>query len=227
MQRKKSRFLLFIFSFIPGAGEMYLGFMKMGVSLMLIFGVLVSIVGFLSLGFLSVFPIISYVYSFFHANHLGSMANEDFYALQDQFLFGIDGLANLNLAKEKLSGKYRKITAVTLIVVGVVMLWQAVFNLLFDIFGWDSYYLRMVFLFMRDDLPRFLIGIIIIWAGLVMIRGKKVDVLVEEDDIFVQPFHEEGQNAKEEQTDLSENRDVFDGQEALAQAQDTKEDSWQ
>lgn len=34
MQRKKSKFLTFLFSLIPGAGEMYMGFMKMGVSLM-------------------------------------------------------------------------------------------------------------------------------------------------------------------------------------------------
>ena len=34
MRRKKSKFLTFIFSLLPGAGEMYMGFMKMGVSLM-------------------------------------------------------------------------------------------------------------------------------------------------------------------------------------------------
>lgn len=227
MQRKKSRFLLFIFSFIPGAGEMYLGFMKMGVSLMLIFGILATIVGIFGLNFLSVFPVISYFYSFFHANHLGSMANEDFYALQDQYLFGFDSLADLNQVKERLSGKYRKITAVTLIVIGVVMLWQAFFNLLFDIFGWDSYYIRTVFFFMRDDLPRFLIGIVIIWAGFVMIRGKKIDVAAEEDDIFVQPFQEEGKDMPKGQADLSENQNEPDGQTASEQLPDTQKDSWQ
>ena len=41
-RRKKSGFLTFCFSLIPGAGEMYLGFMKMGVSLMgLFFAVIV------------------------------------------------------------------------------------------------------------------------------------------------------------------------------------------
>lgn len=57
MQRKKSRFWSFIWSFIPGAGDMYLGFMKMGVSLMLAFMVLVAIAGLTNIGALAVFPI--------------------------------------------------------------------------------------------------------------------------------------------------------------------------
>ena len=32
-QQKKSKFFTFMFSFIPGAAEMYMGFMKQGVSL--------------------------------------------------------------------------------------------------------------------------------------------------------------------------------------------------
>ena len=52
MQRKKSRFWLFLFSFMPGAGEMYMGFMKMGLSLMLGFMILVAIVGYTNLGVL-------------------------------------------------------------------------------------------------------------------------------------------------------------------------------
>ncbi|MCI8355555.1 MAG: hypothetical protein HFI47_10905, partial [Lachnospiraceae bacterium] len=35
--KKKSRFLTFCFSMLPGAGEMYMGFMRTGVSLMLLF----------------------------------------------------------------------------------------------------------------------------------------------------------------------------------------------
>jgi TM2 domain-containing membrane protein YozV len=34
MIKKKNSFLTFIFSLIPGAGQMYLGFMKRGLSLM-------------------------------------------------------------------------------------------------------------------------------------------------------------------------------------------------
>ena len=43
MQRKKSRFLVFILSFIPGAGEMYMGFMKQGVTLMAVFAGIIAV----------------------------------------------------------------------------------------------------------------------------------------------------------------------------------------
>ena len=39
-QQKKGKFFTFIFSFIPGAAEMYMGFMKQGVSLMADFNLL-------------------------------------------------------------------------------------------------------------------------------------------------------------------------------------------
>ena len=42
VRKKKNGFFTFCFSLMPGAGEMYLGFMKMGVSLMgLFFGIIV------------------------------------------------------------------------------------------------------------------------------------------------------------------------------------------
>ena len=47
-QQKKGKFLTFMFSFIPGAAEMYMGFMKMGVSLMALFFLCVAIFGTLS-----------------------------------------------------------------------------------------------------------------------------------------------------------------------------------
>ena len=37
MQKQKRGFWLFIFSLIPGAGEMYMGFKKQGISIMLLF----------------------------------------------------------------------------------------------------------------------------------------------------------------------------------------------
>ena len=37
MKRKKGKFLTFCFSCIPGAGQMFLGFFKEGVSLMTMF----------------------------------------------------------------------------------------------------------------------------------------------------------------------------------------------
>lgn len=179
MQRKKSRFWLFIFSFIPGAGEMYMGFMRMGLSLMLGFMILVAIVGYTNLGVLSVFPIALYIYSFFHANNLGSLDDITFHNIEDQYLFGFDGIENM---KVKLEGRNRKIAAVILIILGVIMLWQVVFNLLCDIFGWDNVFLSAIYYFVRDELPKTIVGIAVIWAGLALIRGKRIEIEEKEHD---------------------------------------------
>ena len=45
--KKKSRFLSFCFSFLPGAAEMYMGFMKTGMSLMLVFFLLIAFSGWI------------------------------------------------------------------------------------------------------------------------------------------------------------------------------------
>ena len=178
MQRKKSRFWLFLFSFMPGAGEMYMGFMKMGLSLMLGFMILVAIVGYTNLGVLAVFPVAMYIYSFFHANNLSSLDDVTFHKIEDQYLFGFDGIEHMNV---KLNGRNRKIAAVILIVLGVMMLWQVIFNLLCDIFGWDNRFLSAIYYFVRDDLPRAVVGIAVIWAGLALIRGKRIGIEDEAD----------------------------------------------
>ncbi len=177
MQRKKSRFLVFVLSFFPGAGEMYMGFMKMGLSLMLGFMILTAIVGLTNLGALAVFPIAMYAYSFFHANNLATLDDRMFHSIRDEYLFGFGELDNRKL---KLEGRNRKTAAGILIVLGVMMLWQVAFNLLCDIFGWDNRFLSAVYYFVRDDLPRAVVGIGVIWAGLALIRGKRI--AIEEKD---------------------------------------------
>lgn len=193
MQRKKSRFIVFILSFIPGAGEMYMGFMKMGLSLMLGFMILTAIVGVTNLGALSIFPIAVYAYSFFHANNLATMDDMAFRNVPDEYLFGFDGIDHMRL---KLEGRNRTIAAVILIVLGVMMLWQVVFNLLCDIFGWDSVFLSAVYYFVRDELPRAVVGIGIIWAGLVLIRGKRVPIEEEDREPERPPFYTERPGAE-------------------------------
>ena len=48
MQKQKKGFLLFISSLIPGAGEMYMGFFKQGISIMTLFWAIIAIAGAVS-----------------------------------------------------------------------------------------------------------------------------------------------------------------------------------
>lgn len=189
MQRKKSRFIVFILSFIPGAGEMYMGFMQMGLSLMLGFMILTAIVGLTNLGALAIFPFALYAYSFFHANNLATLDDRSFHMIRDEFLFGF---GNIGHRQWRLEGRNRTIAAAILIILGIMMLWQVVFNVLCDIFGWENVLLSKLYYFVRDELPRAVVGIAVIWGGLALIRGKRIRI--EEEDFAAEDWSErEGQ----------------------------------
>ena len=70
MTSKKGKYLSFIFSLIPGAAEMYMGFMKQGVSLMSMFFASILMAGWLRADVLAFIGIVVWFYSFFHVLHL-------------------------------------------------------------------------------------------------------------------------------------------------------------
>ena len=87
MVSKKNGFFRFLWSFIPGAGEMYMGFMKQGVTLMAVFAGIIAVAIAMNMVFFF-FPLpIIWFYSFFHVHNLASMSDEDFYAQEDNPLF--------------------------------------------------------------------------------------------------------------------------------------------
>lgn len=171
MKRKRNRFLLFLCSFVPGMGEMYLGFMKMGVSLMLGFAILTALVAIMEIGVFAIFPVVMYVYSFFHANHLGAMSDEDFANMPDRYFYGLGN--DMEEIKGVLAGK-KKAAAVVMIVIGVIMLWNVAFDWLFGMLGADNVFLREISYFVNNDLPRLIFAFAVIWIGLRLIRGGKV-----------------------------------------------------
>lgn len=178
MKKKKSKFWLFIFSLCPGAGHMYMGFMRMGISLLLGFMVLLMVVSITGISAFSVLPMVLYVYSFFHANNIGGLDDESFEALEDEYLFG---LHNIGSQQVKIDQKGKKVVAVVLIVIGLYMLWNVVFGLLRDFFGWNNPIIKAMYYMVTDDIPRVAIGIAIIWFGVVLLRGKKDVTVVTQD----------------------------------------------
>ncbi|MCM1174108.1 MAG: hypothetical protein NC341_03550 [Blautia sp.] len=177
MKKKKNRFLLFCFSFLPGAGEMYLGFMKTGVSLLGIFAVSVMLTGYTGIGILAFVPFVIWVYGFFHANNLGALSDDAFYRIEDGYLFGIseEGFSSM---KDSIAGKYRKAFAVVLIILGVSMLWQSFCRMLRHLVGNDFYYEYIACFtgIVGDDVPKAIIALVIIWLGVKLIQGKKEEL---------------------------------------------------
>lgn len=171
MTRKKSRFLAFCFSLLPGAGEMYLGFMKQGVSMMGFFWGAISVSSLLDYpALLFLLPLI-WFYSFFNANNLASLPDEEFYAMEDRYLI----FSDLSRCSGEQLERHRKILAIVLIFFGFSMLWRLFTRFLLavsNLFLPQSWLTRLI-TSLSLALPQLVVAVGIIYLGLVLIRGAR------------------------------------------------------
>ena len=89
MTKKKNRLFTFFCSLIPGAGEMYLGFFKHGLSVMTLFFLLMFFSSMLFPPLMFLAPVL-WFYSFFHVNHLITLPDDEFYMIEDDYFFHVD-----------------------------------------------------------------------------------------------------------------------------------------
>lgn len=176
MIKRKSKFLNFWISMIPGAGQMYLGFMKQGISLLTLCCVLTLLSIWLEFGGLMIlFPII-WFYSFFDSINKNSLCDEDFYALEDDYCFHMDEISSS--MNHLLQGKYKLIAAALLIFIGADMLLNNFNYYLTALLGWE---IASRFQIYTDRLPQLVFSIVIILIGLYLIKGKKEELKLIED----------------------------------------------
>ena len=169
-RKKKSGFLTFCFSLLPGAGEMYLGFMKMGISLMGLFFGLIALSSILNVGTLMLIDAVLWFYSFFHVHNLAGMSDSEYMNTKDVFLFNLDVFFDSDKNHVE---KYRKVIAVILIIAGILLLWGGMKMLVISYL--PDVILRLISRLERT-IPRMLAGIGIIIGGFYMIKGKKEEL---------------------------------------------------
>lgn len=174
--KKKNKFLTFCFSFMPGAGEMYMGFMKMGCSLMLLFLLAITFATWISQSVVTALCIVPWFYSFFHANHLASLSDEEFAKVKDEYFGGMEDFPGV----KNFVGKYNKWIAYILIFTGLSFLWNTMGRLLRRILPEQFDFIWRSMLMIGDYVPSILIGLAIIVLGIRMLSGKKVEIVTEE-----------------------------------------------
>ena len=152
---RKSRILTFLFALWPGAGQMYLGYMKRGVSLMGVFCLLIAITGFLNLGILFFLLPVIWFYAFFDPLNLRSMSYE--FLPQDDFLFHLDSLSSGKVLK--FFRQRHLLVGILLIVVGIYMLAELILPTMFYRFNIDLYPFF-------NALPTIVVAAAIIWLGI-------------------------------------------------------------
>ncbi len=175
-QKKKNRFFTFIFSFMPGAAEMYMGFMKNGFTLMLLFILpMALLVIYGGLDFLMPVCVVMWFYGFFHARNYAGMDDEDFAGMEDKYVW--EEFSDLKWSR--LSNKtIRKWAAAIFIIIGVAQLWDYFSDIIYRLIPegyWDDLY--PVF----SNIPQVVVAILLVVVGVRLIIGKKRELDIAPD----------------------------------------------
>lgn len=165
MTNRRSRFLTVLFSFIPGAGHMYMGFLKTGLSLMSVFFFVIFVAVSLNLNVvLFALPII-WFYAFFDCINKMSLPDAYFAEERDRYLFSLDRLAGFCS-----SLKYRVYVGAALVLAGAFILWD---NLWPAFSRYFADWFRDAVNSVDHILPQVIVSVVIILIGARLIRGKK------------------------------------------------------
>lgn len=167
---KKNGILTFLFAFVPGAGQMYQGYMKRGLSLITL--LFLCIMAGMLLEPLVLTALIVWMYSFF-----------DTFNLRAQFIAGTapadDYLVHFNTRDARLTLFFRdshKLVGWALIALGAMVAYQnIIMRVLGDVmwrWGQNSPFFRAVYL-MLDELPEVVVCVALIICGVWLVRGPK------------------------------------------------------
>jgi len=175
---KKNRFLTFLFSLIPGCGLMYLGYMKKGLQVMLMFTAAAFMcwffspynIGWLMGFFLLLLPII-WFYQMFDAMHtVVRMRAQGIEMPTDDGFYLPDNMAQFSPLKNR---AIAKVAAAILIIAGSFTLILGVLNSLLQIpwisENWNANYM---FIIIRNNMIPVVVSIILIIAGIRLLKGK-------------------------------------------------------
>ena len=184
MKKQKHGFWVFIFSLIPGAGEMYMGFKKQGISIMLLFWGSIALASITGLGWLAMFLPVIWFYSFFNVHNLKSLSEEEFYSVDDNYVLHMDQFSG-NMGK--FLQKHRNVTAWILILFGICILWSRFTALLYLIVPVElaDYAYEIC-----NNLPQIVIAAGIIAAGIYLLTQQKKKLEKEEnkDEHYWEPY---------------------------------------
>ena len=166
----KNGFLTFCCAFIPGAGQMYQGYMKRGLSLILT-ACLIGMVSSL-LNPVLLLLVVVWMYSFFDTFNLRAQIIADT-APEDDYLVHFDP-RDKRLARALLDS--HKLVGWALIALGAMVAYQnIIMRVLGDVmwrWGQNNPFFRAVYL-MLDELPEVVVCVALIVCGLWLVRGPK------------------------------------------------------
>lgn len=208
MTKQKRGLWLFLFSLIPGAGEMYMGFRKQGISIMLLFWGIIAVASCTNFSWILMFLPILWFYSFFNVHNLKSLSEEEFYSLDDNYILHMDQLVD---DADLVISKHYTLIAALMIFFGVSILWNNITDFLYwflpsplaDILYSISY-----------RLPQIVIAIAIIVAGCYILSRKKAklenDYYTKTEEHYWEPYRPY-QQTNASSANEADNRESYSG----------------
>ena len=200
---KKNGFLTFCFAFIPGAGEMYQGYMKRGLSLV---GICAAAIGLGSIfeplvGFAFAVCCVVWMFSFFDTFNLRSQLLAGT-APADDYLFHLGRDLGRDEMLDKLLSRRHKLLGWALVAVGLYSLYEElVMNFRRELY-WNvenSWIIRLIYNVM-DEVPTVLVCLALIALGAWLVKGPKAGGPARSDQLG--EFYEYGEyTEKEEDSD--------------------------
>lgn len=164
MKQKKNKFFTLIFSTMFGAGQMYMGFMKQGLSVM---GCAIGIIALGLITQLDIFylllPLI-WFYGFFDSINKRALPDEVFLKSEDISIIPFE--VNTQIIKN-IVDKYQIFIGGGFVFLGICILNNSVL----------SYILPRGSILLRLVGPQFLVSVIIIGIGVQLIRGKREEFI--------------------------------------------------
>ncbi len=177
MITKRSKFWTIVFAFLPGAGHMYNGFMKLGVSFMGLFFGLWMVASVVNIGPLAFLAPVIWFYAFFDCVNKIFQNDDEFYMQEDHYLFTREQLENMNI---NLFKERNLLIGAILILIGIYALWNNVVLHILSVYDLLSPAVYQAIVNFGNIIPQLVVGGLIIWAGIALIMGKKKEIDVKE-----------------------------------------------
>lgn len=167
MKKQRNKFFTFCLAFMPGAAQMFLGFIKYGLSIMILFFAIIAFSDFTRIyQFNYILPII-WFFSFFDAINRRWCSPETFNSLEDDYLFKSSNLSSVN---KLFHNKGKLILGIAVIVVGLSIFYRTfVDNILYR---FNSHFAGILYNTLNALIP-IIIAVLIILFGVYLIIGKK------------------------------------------------------
>lgn len=176
---KKSGFLSFCFAFIPGAGNMYHGYMKRGISIMAIFMLSITLISTFSGVMFPLLTVVIWFASFFDSFNVAQYTPEEREAHPDDWLWN-----QIEVGQNKWNVSHQRVIGVVCIVLGAWLCLDQMPPFLSEM-GVD---LGGITWILRRYVPSIALALALIWFGFRFVVGPRQ----RDNSATWQPVQKEG-----------------------------------